>query len=95
MQRPSRNWVRNRDHSNVHALDVAGLLAESAKEFIARASENTAKKESSSFGVFRGERAHRLERFRFLRLKARKTEIGYWIVKDEEGKGIVSAVCNS
>jgi len=64
---------------------------ETAKEFIARAIETRSKKENTGFGIFRGDKVIGSIGFVHFDWTARKTEIGYWIVKDEEGKGIISA----
>lgn len=85
---------RNRDHLQtfMHWMTPEYSL-ESAKEFIARATSRTADDQGFGYGIFQGERLLGSIGFVSFDWKARKTEIGYWIDKAEEGKGIISASC--
>ena len=86
--------LQNREHLQafMHWMSPDYSL-ESAQEFIARAIENAAKKENTGFGMFRRTTFIGSIGFVHFDWKSRKTEIGYWLVKDEEGKGIVTAAC--
>ena len=64
---------------------------ETASDFVERSIDNAEKKESLSFGIFRSGSFLGSIGFVYLDTNVRKTEIGYWIDKGEEGKGIISA----
>ena len=82
----------NRDHLKVFMRWMSDDYSiATAHEFIARAESMRAKKENTGFGIFRGETIIGSIGFVYFDWTARKTEIGYWIAKDEEGKGIISA----
>lgn len=68
---------------------------ESAKEFIERAVAPVTKSGSLGFGIFRKERLIGSIGFVYFDEKAGKTEIGYWIDQEEQGKGIVSKACRT
>lgn len=68
---------------------------DSAKEFIGRAIEPIEKAGSLGFGIFRGESLIGSIGFVYFDEKAGKTEIGYWIDREEQGKGIVSNACRT
>lgn len=63
---------------------------DTAREFIARSIEMAEKKEALTLGIFNGKKHIGSTGFVYLNPSSRKTEIGYWIDKNEEGKGIVS-----
>ena len=88
--------LRNREHLQafMHWMTPDYAL-DTAKEFIGLAIENAAEKKNTGFGMFRGDKLIGSIGFVHFDWKARKTEIGYWLVKEEEGKGIVSAACRS
>jgi len=86
--------LRNRDHliEFMHWMTPDYSIS-SAEEFIARSIKAVAAKSSLGFGIFRGQ--HFIGSIGFVQFDwaARKTEIGYWIDKLEEGKGIVTRSC--
>lgn len=85
---------RNREHLQrfMHWMTPEYSI-ESAREFIARALVRSDSKEGFGYAIFRGEAFIGSIGFVSFDWKARKTEIGYWIDKAEEGKGIVSKAC--
>ncbi len=87
---------RNRDHLEtfMHWM-TPDYSIESAAEFIERSTAATEKKESLGFGIFRGKDLLGSIGLMNFEWKARRAEIGYWIAKDEEGKGIVSRCCKA
>lgn len=86
--------VKNRDHLKkwVHWMKPDYSL-ESARAFIAASNAGWAERKSLPLGIFRNESFIGGTGFTSFDWAARKTEIGYWISADEEGKGIVSACC--
>jgi len=64
---------------------------ESAEEFIGRAIDPADPAQGLGLGIYRGNAFIGSIGFVYFDLKARKTEIGYWIDRGEQGKGIVSA----
>src|SRR4051794_30370209 len=84
--------LNNRDHLQafMHWM-TPDYSIESARDFIARAVDAVAKRENTGFGIFRRDMLIGSIGFVYFDWKSRKTEIGYWISKEEEGKGIVSA----
>ena len=64
-----------------------------SREFIHRSLENAAQRKGITYGIFR--RGRHIGSVGFVQFDwtSRTTEIGYWIDKAEEGKGIVSAAC--
>ena len=64
-----------------------------SKEFIASSIEAAANKKSLGFGIFVG--AELIGSVGFVKFDhlARRTEIGYWIDRSHEGKGIISRSC--
>ncbi|MGE3951358.1 MAG: GNAT family N-acetyltransferase [Pyrinomonadaceae bacterium] len=65
----------------------------SAEEFIARSITGWEERESLALGIFREECFIGATGFVNFDWGAKKTEIGYWISRHEEGKGIVTAAC--
>jgi ribosomal-protein-serine acetyltransferase len=65
----------------------------SAEEFVTRSIAAAASKTSLGFGIFRD--AHFIGSIGFNQFdwQSKRTEIGYWIDKGEEGKGIVTRSC--
>ena len=61
-----------------------------AEEFVERSRANARKGESLSLGIFQEERLIGVIGFVGFDTIVRKTEIGYWIDGDWEGKGIIS-----
>lgn len=87
---------RNREHLQrfMHWM-TPDYSIESAREFIARALARSGSKDGFGYGIFRGKAFIGSIGFVSFDWKARKTEIGYWIDKSEEGKGIVSRACEA
>ena len=86
--------LRNCDHLSefMHWM-TADYSLSSAEEFITRSIAAVASKSSLGFGMFRDERFIGSIGFTYFDWQARKTEIGYWIDKREEGNGIVTKSC--
>jgi len=74
---------------------VPGYSIESAREFIETSSAVAERKESLGFGIFVGDELIGSIGFVTFDWNSRRTEIGYWIAKDHEGKGIVSKCCGA
>lgn len=85
---------RNRDHLQtfMHWM-TPDYSRGSAKEFIGRAVVRKEAEQGLGYGIFHDDRLTGSIGFVLFDWNARKTEIGYWIDKSEEGKGIVSAAC--
>ncbi|HMT08600.1 MAG TPA: GNAT family protein [Pyrinomonadaceae bacterium] len=66
---------------------------ESAREFIEGATKTVSKSGSLGFGIFRSQQLIGSIGFVYFDELAEKTEIGYWIDREEQGKGIVSKAC--
>ena len=79
--RPFLHWVTP-DYSSASAL-----------EFIRRTEKADAEKASRTFGIFCGEKIVGVIGFVNFGWESRSTEIGYWIAKNYEGKGIVTDSC--
>lgn len=62
----------------------------SAREFIARSLKAVADRTALTYGVFRGDAFLGSIGFVNFDWAARKTEIGYWISAEEQGRGIVT-----
>jgi ribosomal-protein-serine acetyltransferase len=63
---------------------------ESAKKFIDDSITNRKERKNLGLGIFRGDEVIGSIGFVHFDWEARKTEIGYWIARSEEGKGIIS-----
>ena len=87
---------RDREHLQpfMHWMTPDYDLA-SAEEFIERSKKAIAEKSGQGFGIFRDEEFIGSIGFVYFDWKTRKTEIGYWIDKEDEGKGIVSSACRT
>ena len=64
-----------------------------AREFIMSGLASAGEKKSCGLGIFRGERVIGSIDFVKFDQNSRRTEIGYWISKAEEGKGIITRIC--
>lgn len=64
-----------------------------AREYIAQSTVDAKQKKSLYLGIFRGEKFIGSVGFADFDRDAKATEIGYWIDRTEEGKGIVSRSC--
>lgn len=81
--RPFLHWVTE-DYS-----------LESALDFISQTRKADAEKTSRTFGIFYQEKLVGIIGFVNFSWTSRRTEIGYWIDKDYEGKGIVTESCKA
>jgi ribosomal-protein-serine acetyltransferase len=78
----------------LHWVDP-GYSLESARQFIAHAEKEAAGNESRSFGIFfRGKLVGSIGFVNF-NWPNRRAEIGYWIDKDFEGRGIIVRSCRA
>ncbi len=66
---------------------------ESADEFINRTQKAFAENTSQTFGIFYREKVVGAIGFVNFNWGSKRTEIGYWIAQDHEGKGIVTKSC--
>ena len=66
---------------------------ESAREFIRQAQKAAAENTSQTFGIFYHEKIVGVISFVKLNWNSKRAEIGYWIDKNCEGKGIVTESC--
>ena len=82
---------RNREHLRefMHWM-TTDYSIESAREFINNANEAIAQCKALSLGIFRKDTLIGGIGFVLFDWKSRKTEIGYWIDKAEEGRGIIT-----
>src|SRR5687768_14629088 len=64
-----------------------------AEKFIADAITNRLQRKKLQLGIFRGDEVLGSIGFVYLDFDARKTEIGYWIDRQAEGKGIITRAC--
>jgi len=79
--RPFLHWV-----TPDYSLDTA-------QSFIKRNEKAAAENSGQTFGIFYGETLVGAIGFVTFNWSSRRTEIGYWIDKDYEGKGIVAQSC--
>ncbi len=68
---------------------------ESADEFINRTQKAFAEKTSQTFGIFYREKIVGVISFVNFNWGSKRTEIGYWIVQDYEGQGIITKSCKA
>ena len=88
--------TQNRDHLQPFMRWMKpDFSLDSSKEFIARSSLGSEERKSLGFGIFRNKKLIGTIGFVYFDWEAHKTEIGYWLVKSEVGKGVVSAVCKT
>ena len=82
---------RNQDHLQqfMHWMS-ADYSIESSRKFMTEGIAKRKAGETLGLGIFRGENLLGSVGFVGFDWKARKTEIGYWISKNEEGKGIIT-----
>ncbi len=73
---------------------VPDYSLEMAEEFIQRAIKNVDEKESLGVGIFDTNKMLGSVGYTSFDWKARRTEIGYWVDKELEGRGVVSRVCS-
>jgi ribosomal-protein-serine acetyltransferase len=85
---------RNYDHLKgfIHWITPDYSL-ESAQKFIEQYHSDREERKSLGLGIFRDGKVIGAIGFVNFDWLAMKTEIGYWISKDEEGKGTVSSAC--
>jgi ribosomal-protein-serine acetyltransferase len=85
---------RNYDHLKIfmHWASLDYDLA-AAKDFIQRSAADRLDRKSLGFGIFKDAQFIGSIGFTYFDWVAMKTEIGYWIDRDEEGRGIISSAC--
>jgi ribosomal-protein-serine acetyltransferase len=83
--------LQNSEHLQFMQWMSPDYSLESARQFVDRSIASFAKKESLSLGIFRADKLIGSIGFVNFDWEGRKTEIGYWLIKDEERKGIVTA----
>jgi len=81
---------KNEEHLHFMHWITPDYSMQMAEEFLERSSLAAANGESLGFGIFRGEKFIGTVGFVYFDRQVRKTEIGYWLDADEEGKDIVS-----
>lgn len=64
---------------------------EDSRKFVTNAIASREEKKNLGLGIFRDDKIIGSIGFVYFEWESRKTEIGYWIARSEEGKGIVSA----
>jgi ribosomal-protein-serine acetyltransferase len=86
--------LRNRDHLQpfMHWM-TADYSIDSSRKFLIDANANRREKKNLGLGIFRGDELIGSIGFVEFDWISRKTEIGYWIDKAEEGKGVISRAC--
>jgi ribosomal-protein-serine acetyltransferase len=85
---------RNYEHLRpfLHWVTIDYSL-ESAREFIRQAQKAAAENTSQAFGIFQNEKIIGVISFVGFNWQSRSTEVGYWIDKNYEGKGVVTDSC--
>ena len=83
--------TRNREHLQqfMHWMSPEYSI-ESSRKFMTDGIAKRESKESLGLGIFRGDKLLGSVGFVKFDWTPRRTEIGYWISKDEEGKGIIT-----
>jgi ribosomal-protein-serine acetyltransferase len=86
--------LRNRDHLQafMHWM-TPDYSIEHSKQFLTDAIANRRERKNLGLGIFRDGELIGSIGFVEFDWKSRRTEIGYWIDKAEEGKGIVTRAC--
>lgn len=69
--------------------------ADSAKKFITEGIINRLQRKNLGLAIFRNDTLIGSIGFAHFDWDARKTEIGYWIDRDEEGKGVITRACRT
>jgi len=88
--------LRNREHLQIYMQWMTpDYSIESAKKFIADAIANRIGRKTLGLAIIRGDRLIGSIGFNRFEWPARVCEIGYWIDRDEEGKGIISRACRT
>ncbi len=68
---------------------------ESAKEFVEQSQKSSAEKKSEGYGIFYKNKLVGSIGFVNFNWTSKRTEIGYWIDKDFQGKGIITKSCEA
>jgi ribosomal-protein-serine acetyltransferase len=86
--------MRNRDHLR-HFMQwmTPDYSLESSKKFVTEGIINRLQRKNLGLAVFRGDRLIGSTGFNRLDWTSRVCEIGYWIDKDEEGRGVITRAC--
>jgi ribosomal-protein-serine acetyltransferase len=66
---------------------------ETARNFVGQTQKALAENSSQTFGIFRYEKIVGIIGFVIFNWQSRRTEIGYWIDKNYEGKGVITQSC--
>jgi ribosomal-protein-serine acetyltransferase len=86
--------IRNREHLEAFSRwMIPDYSLESARTFIIESITNRLQKKDLRLGIFRESKLIGSIGFVHFDLDAKKTEIGYWIDKDEERRGIITRAC--
>jgi ribosomal-protein-serine acetyltransferase len=72
---------------------TADFNLETAREFIKRSEMEAAEKKNQGFGIFLNSKLVGTIGFVKFNWTSKRTEIGYWIAKDYEGRGIITKSC--
>ena len=88
--------LRNRDHLQTFmGWMTPDYDLSSARKFIVDAITNRLQRKTLGLGIFRNSELIGSIGFVYLDFEAKKTEIGYWIDKHEEGRGIITRACQT
>ena len=88
--------IRNREHLQTYMQWMTpDYSIESAKKFITEGITSMRERKSAGWAIFEGENLIGSIGFAALSWPAKSCEIGYWIDKDHEGKGIVTRACRA
>lgn len=68
---------------------------ETAREFIERTIKSAAENKGQTYGIFYDEKIIGVIGFVNFNKQSRRIEIGYWIDKDFEGRGIIGKACKA
>ena len=88
--------IRNREHLQTYMQWMTPEYSiENARKFVVEAIKNRLDKKTLGLALVRDGHVIGSTGFNRLDWNARVCEIGYWIDKDEEGKGIVTRACRA
>ena len=88
--------LRNREHLQTFMRWMTpDYSAKSAKKFITEGIIKRLQRENLGLAILRGETLIGSIGFVHFDWEARKTEIGYWIDKDQEGRGVITRSCRA
>jgi len=90
--------IVKRNYEHLHPFlhwVTADYSLENAREFIRQTEKAVAENTSRAYGIFYREKIVGLISFVNFKWTSRSTEIGYWIDKNYEGKGIITESCKA